>query len=58
MTASFGNLSDPPVGPATATMTDERILPAKPVAKRDYHKPVLKRLGRLRSVTGSDFIFE
>ena len=58
MKASSGNPPAPPAGQETATgVSTEPGLPAEPLAKRDYRKPRLKRLGLLRSVTGSDFEF-
>jgi hypothetical protein len=39
-------------------MAAEPVRPLESLAKRDYRKPVLKRLGLLRSVTGSDYNFQ
>jgi hypothetical protein len=55
MTASFGKSPEPPVGqePANAVRPEATLL-APPPAKKAYLKPALKRLGMLRSVTGSN----
>jgi hypothetical protein len=55
MTASFGKAPEPPTGQATAAATTaEPKVSAELGDKKHYGKPALKRLGLLRSVTGSN----
>ena len=58
MTESFGNLPEPAIGPETkvAAASEPQVV-AGAEARKSYHKPALKRLGLLRSVTGSDIVF-
>ena len=58
MMASLGNTSELPPDPAAALVAAAvPAEPAAPPAKKAYRKPMLKPLGLLRSVTGSDIVF-
>ena len=58
MMASLGNTSELRPDPAAALVAAAvPAEPAAPPAKKAYRKPVLKPLGLLRSVTGSDIVF-
>lgn len=53
---SPGNQAQAPSSNEPLAALDQAVR-AEPPVKRAYHKPVLKRLGLLVSVTGSDINF-